>query len=155
MQSGNKRIFRNFFPGRNITVINFPDREKNYGYVPGLSWSRDCNLNYRILDLLYITGQPIKEIILPEGHIIPPEGSIFLSEGHRRPQGEAAQRRDNATRRWNNVAWGQYNFLWPEGTVVMMTVLYRQYCFSLSQGWQPMDNDCAVFQCPGVVKPLP
>ena len=95
----------------------------------------------------YNLAQRTMEIILPEGHIIPPEGCIILPEGRRRPQVEAAQRQDNAPRRWNNVAWGQYNFLWPEGTVVIITFLYRpglrqwQYCFSLSPVWQPRDNE--------------
>ena len=97
MQSGNKRIFGNFFPGRNITVINFPDREKNYGYIPGLSWSRDCNLNYRILDLLYITGQPIMGDYCAPGRgvmeIIPPEEPIMCPEGCIMPQRDAVDRR--------------------------------------------------------------
>ena len=71
------------------------------------------------------------EINLPEGHIIPPEGCIILPFGRLDLRSTASLRQDHASRGWNNVAWGQYNFPWPEGTVVM-TFLCRQYCFSLS-----------------------
>ena len=44
------------------------------------------------------------EIILPEGHIIPPAGCIILPEGRRRPEVEAARGQDNASQGRNNVA---------------------------------------------------
>ena len=66
------------------------------------------------------------EIILPEGHIIPPAGCIILPEGRRRPEVEAARGQDNASQGRNNVAWGQDNFYWPEGKVVIITFSYRR-----------------------------
>ena len=59
-------------------------------------------------------GRGTMEIIPPEGHIIPPEGCIIPPE--------AARGRENATRGRNNVARGRYNFHWPEGRGVIMTL---------------------------------
>ena len=59
--------------------------------------------------------------MLPKGHIIPPEGCIILPEGCLDLRSTASLRQDNAPLRWNNVAFGHYNFHCPSGRVVIIS----------------------------------
>ena len=81
---------------------------------------------------------------------------ITWTKGQSKLYCQKATLQDNATQRWNNVTWGQYNFLWPEVTIVMMTFLSRQYWFSLPQGCYTWDKDIGnvrVFTQPLMITP--